>query len=82
MSSGSIRSRFLSFEFDSGQERDGAVPGDRQAAPMDLKTTLSSSGPSNRAMENFDDLMPLADSIGTARVVQIGEASHSAGTDW
>ena len=32
--------------------------------------------------ENFGDLMPLADSIGTARVVQIGEASHSAGTDF
>ena len=32
--------------------------------------------------EDFGDLMPLADSIGTARVVQIGEASHSAGTDF
>ncbi len=32
--------------------------------------------------EDFRDLMPLADSIGPARIVQIGEASHSAGTDF
>ena len=31
---------------------------------------------------NFADLMPLADSIGAARIVQLGEASHSAGTDF
>jgi erythromycin esterase len=34
------------------------------------------------ADEDFGDLLPLAESIGTARVVQIGEASHSAGTDF
>ena len=34
------------------------------------------------ADDDFSDLMPLTDSIGAARLVQIGEASHSAGTDF
>ena len=32
--------------------------------------------------QDFSDLAPLADNIGAARIVQIGEASHSAGTDF
>ena len=34
------------------------------------------------ADEDWSDLAPLAESIGAARIVQIGEASHSAGTDF
>lgn len=34
------------------------------------------------ADEDFSDLMPLVDLIGEARIVQLGEASHGAGTEF
>jgi erythromycin esterase len=61
--------------------------GGRSAGPNDaLQAWLSQNAVTVRSIsaadEDFSDLEPLIDAIGTARVVQLGEPSHGAGSSF